>query len=258
LTFSLSGTVPAGASITAAGVFTWTPSAAGDYTFDVVVNDGSLTDSETITVSVTGGGNTAPIASFTMTKAKLVVSVNGSASSDPDGSIASYAWNFGDGGVATGVTASHTYALWGTWWVTLTVTDNLGKTGSTSQQVTVSNPPDPLPPPYNVFGYVTDGSGNPVADAIVTITDLRTGNVWMATSSNDGYAFYMVDLNSNMTGYTSGDTIRVTVTSGSLSGSASGVVGAPGNEAYLWLDVVLTPGGLSLDDGYVMARTAKT
>ncbi|MFC1875320.1 Ig-like domain-containing protein [Chloroflexota bacterium] len=55
LTFSLSGAVPTGASITSGGDFSWTPTEAqgpGSYTFDVVVSDGALTDSETITVTV--------------------------------------------------------------------------------------------------------------------------------------------------------------------------------------------------------------
>ncbi|MBI2665300.1 putative Ig domain-containing protein [Candidatus Woesearchaeota archaeon] len=66
LTYSLSGSVPAGASITSAGVFTWTPTEAqgpGSYTFDVVVSDNTspaLTDSETITVTVTEV-NVAPV-----------------------------------------------------------------------------------------------------------------------------------------------------------------------------------------------------
>ena len=58
-TFSLedgsSGLVPEGASITPGGLFTWTPTEAqgpDSYTFDVVVSDGTLTDSETITVTV--------------------------------------------------------------------------------------------------------------------------------------------------------------------------------------------------------------
>ena len=55
LAFSLAGTVPAGASITSAGAFTWTPTEAqgpGSYTFNVCVSDGPLSDCETITVTV--------------------------------------------------------------------------------------------------------------------------------------------------------------------------------------------------------------
>jgi VCBS repeat-containing protein len=52
LAYALAG-APAGASIDpTSGVFTWTPAAPGTYTFDVVVSDGSLADSETITVTV--------------------------------------------------------------------------------------------------------------------------------------------------------------------------------------------------------------
>src|SRR6185503_241352 len=53
LTFSLGAGAPAGAAITAAGAFTWTPTEAqgpGSYPITVVVSDGSLTDSEAITV----------------------------------------------------------------------------------------------------------------------------------------------------------------------------------------------------------------
>lgn len=85
-----------------------------------------------------GGTNQSPVASFSATPSGLSVSVNAGASSDPDGSIAGYAWNFGDGRTATGVTASNTYASAGTYTVTLTVTDNQGATSATTRQVTVS------------------------------------------------------------------------------------------------------------------------
>jgi len=81
--------------------------------------------------------NQLPTASFTTGATDLDLSVDGNGSSDPDGTIASYAWTFGDGGTGTGVTASHTYATGGTFTVTLTVTDNRGGTATTSQDVTV-------------------------------------------------------------------------------------------------------------------------
>jgi PKD repeat protein len=81
----------------------------------------------------TGGAvNVPPTASFTSSVSKLSVSVDGSASSDPDGTIASYAWNWGDSSTGTGATASHTYAAAGTYTITLTVTDNTGGTGGTA------------------------------------------------------------------------------------------------------------------------------
>jgi len=95
--------------------------------------------------------NQPPHASFVLTPpgtaGSLQITVDGSASSDPDGTIASYAWSFGDGTSATGASTTHTYAAAGTFTVTLTVTDNQGATSSTSQQVTVPVPGAPAPPP---------------------------------------------------------------------------------------------------------------
>ena len=86
-----------------------------------------------------------PVASFTATPASgpapLTVQFDASASSDPGGSIASYAWNFGDNTAAgAGVTVSHVYPTGGIYTVTLMVTDNVGATGSVSRQVTVTIP----------------------------------------------------------------------------------------------------------------------
>jgi len=64
-----------------------------------------------------------------------------STSSDPDGSIASYSWTFGDGATSIAQNPSHTYATGGTYTVALTVTDNQGATNSTSKNVTVNRPP---------------------------------------------------------------------------------------------------------------------
>ncbi len=88
-----------------------------------------------------GTPNQAPTASFTFSCTGLTCNFNGGASNDPDGSIANYAWNFGDGTTGSGVAPSKTYASSGTRTVTLTVTDNGGATGNTSQSVTVTAPP---------------------------------------------------------------------------------------------------------------------
>jgi PKD repeat protein len=114
-----------------------------------------------------GGGstNTPPSASFTATpssgSAPLAVAFDASASSDPGGSIATYAWNFGDGGTSsgTGVTASRTYTANGTYTVTLTVTDNLGLTASTTRTVTVSAP---NVAPTAAFQFVPTGGPAPL------------------------------------------------------------------------------------------------
>jgi subtilisin family serine protease len=86
-----------------------------------------------------GSANQPPVASFTYTCDALSCAFDASASYDPDGSLASYAWNFGDGHTATGVTANHTYAADGTYTVTLTVTDDEGATGTDAQPVSVSS-----------------------------------------------------------------------------------------------------------------------
>jgi PKD repeat protein len=81
--------------------------------------------------------NTPPTASFTFTCTALTCSFDASASSDPDGTVQAYAWDFGDGTSSTGMTASHTYAGSISYTVTLTVTDNSGATSTASQTFTL-------------------------------------------------------------------------------------------------------------------------
>jgi PKD repeat protein len=95
--------------------------------------------------------NKVPVASFTTTPTNLTVAVDGTASSDPDGTIASYAWDFGDSSTGTGATASRTFAAAGTYTVKLTVTDDKGATGSTTKTVTVTAPPPQNQPPVAAF-----------------------------------------------------------------------------------------------------------
>ena len=62
-----------------------------------------------------------------------------SASVDPNGTIVSYAWDFGDGSTGSGASVSHTFAQDGTFTVSVTVTDNDGLTDSATFTVNVTN-----------------------------------------------------------------------------------------------------------------------
>lgn len=79
----------------------------------------------------------------------LTVTVSGEDSrARKDGSIVSYSWSFEGGGTATGITVSHTFAANGTYNITLTVTDDLGATNSTTKSISVTSPQPPPPPPH--------------------------------------------------------------------------------------------------------------
>jgi serine protease len=85
-----------------------------------------------------GGGNVAPTANFSYITNALVATFT-DASSDSDGTIASRAWTFGDGGTSTATSPSHTYASAGTYSVSLKVTDNGGLTNTKTVSVTVTS-----------------------------------------------------------------------------------------------------------------------
>ncbi len=113
----------------------------------LTVTDGSgATGSVEHTVPVAPNGTTPPppdsnqppVARFTLGARNLTVSTNASTSSDPDGIITTYTWDWGDGSPANvGNVATHTYHAAGTYVVTLRVTDDDGDVAVAEETVTL-------------------------------------------------------------------------------------------------------------------------
>ncbi len=139
--------------------------APGTYTVQLTVRDNAgATDSATAQVSVAPVANQPPHAAFSYTPPNpnpgAWVHFDASASSDPDGTIVSYAWNFGDGSTGTGVSVYHQFTSAGTYGVRLTVRDNAGATDSVTHSVVVAAV---IPPPHaNAGGPYTGVVGQPV------------------------------------------------------------------------------------------------
>lgn len=84
---------------------------------------------------------TPPVVTFTYEVLDLLVMVDASASTDPDGTVVSWDWDWGDGSPhGSGVMAQHVYENSGIYTITLVITDNDGLTTEMSQDVTVTAP----------------------------------------------------------------------------------------------------------------------
>ena len=130
-------------------------------------------------VNSTAPANQPPVASFTANppsgQAPLTVSLDATASYDPDGTSLSYYWDYGDTTSGSGLTASHTYTIANTYTVMLTVTDIDGATDTATSTLTVSAPSVPpvdQPPTASLI--------NPVDNSTVS------GTVTIKVDANDG------------------------------------------------------------------------
>ena len=95
-----------------------------------------------IPIGSSSGQPTARIASNTTTGvAPLAVQLDGRGSSDPDGSLAFYNWEFGDGTTASGIAVNHVYATPGSYTARLTVIDNQGNQATATLAINVTEQP---------------------------------------------------------------------------------------------------------------------
>lgn len=133
--------------------------------------------------------NTIPEAGFTYQTNLLAVQFIDS-STDSDGSITDWSWNFGDGQTSSSQNPVYTFAAAGNYIVSLTVTDDAGGSGSTSQSITVNTEE---PPPGDIVlsgtGYKVRGKWN--TDLVWTpsgtssqVDVYRNGSLLITTNNN--------------------------------------------------------------------------
>ena len=163
---------------------------AYDVTLKVIDNNGS-TDTQTYRLTIINAPPTADAGPDQIVNNTLV-SFDGTGSSDPDGTIVSYLWDFGDGITGTGATVQHNYSTDDEYTVTLNITDNGGAHDEDTAEITV----DTVKPKTNITLDGTKGEGD-WYNSNVSILLLRSD----ATSGIDK-TYYMINQSSWKT-YTS-------------------------------------------------------
>ena len=231
---STTSTTSAPATTSTSSTTTTKPSTTSTSTSSSTTTSTSTTSSSSTTLA---GGNQAPTANagpdqFTQTLVSIVFS--GSGSSDPDGTIASYAWSFGDGTTGTGVLVTHTYATAGSYTVRLTVTDDKGATGSDTATVTVANraPTADAGPDRTVVEDTTvtfDGSGSSDLDGSIVRYDWYFGDGGTGTGVSASHVYpapgtftVMLTVTDN-NGASNSDTAVVTVNAAGGPGWATSI-----------------------------------
>ncbi len=243
---------------------------AGTYAVTLtVVDDANVSAKTTATVTVSAppqAANSPPVAVITATQVQTggaQVAFDASKSTDASATITSYAWNFGDGTTATGVSAQHDFAATGDYTVVLNVTDDKGATAQDKLLVTVVDPPQPANVP-------------PVAEISASIAKRTLHFAWDYTGTDPGLAGFKLYQNGRLActvndptlrqydcqTYVDDGQVRLWVTSFDQTGQESapsnptsydntGVFPPAGGEAPL--SVHFTPGASNDPDGTIAA-----
>ncbi|RZU74295.1 concanavalin A-like lectin/glucanase superfamily protein [Micromonospora kangleipakensis] len=133
-----------------------------------------------------GATNQPPVANLAPSCSGLVCTFSAAGSTDADGAIQDYRWDFGDGSTADTVsvpTTSHTYATAGTYPVTLTVTDDRGATGTVTVEVTVA----PVAERISFVGQAT-ANANLTTHSVVVPTSVQAGDALLLFFSQNTHA----------------------------------------------------------------------
>ncbi|MCH8991640.1 MAG: hypothetical protein IIA44_07835, partial [Acidobacteria bacterium] len=161
----------------------------GVHTITLAVTDNEGAGASDTVIVTVEAGNQFPVADAgvdqTVSDADAdgaeAVSLDGSLSSDPDGTIASYDWSEGGTTIATGATPTVSLGV-GVHTITLTVTDNDGDSGTDTVVVTVGAGPLVAGPEFRVNDDITFNQGSP------NVAVLNDGNFVIAYAGNNADA----------------------------------------------------------------------
>ena len=173
---------------------------SGTYTVYLQVTDNSDNTGST-SQNITVDDNQSPTASFvyspTTPEAGERVHFNASASTDPDGIITSWDWDFGDGRHGSGEEVNHTYTDGGTYTVVLVVTDDSGNTDSVSKTVTVTDVGTPIasftfspgnPTTSTSIAFDASASNDPDGNIQTWLWNFDDGNTGLGETINHQYS----------------------------------------------------------------------
>jgi PKD repeat protein len=174
-------------------------SAAGVYYVTLAVTDDSGAIDSDGTVAVIGLGAQPPVADPGgpyMGAVDAIMTLNGTGSSDPDGSIMAYDWDFGDGNIGSGATPSHGYSASGIYYVTLMVTDDSGEIGSNVTVAVIGSGNQPLVAdaggPYTAevdVAVAFDGTGSSDPDGSIVAYDWDFGDGSIGSGATPSHAY---------------------------------------------------------------------
>jgi BNR repeat-containing family member/PKD domain/Concanavalin A-like lectin/glucanases superfamily len=200
-----------------------------------------------------GTANAAPVAdaepAVRSGRAPLDVPFETTGSSDPDGSIASYAWDFGDGTTGTGPDPVHTYSSGGRYFPALTITDDDGASSTLVDEILVDLPAAPVVYTGGSNGTVVHGSVSPENQATSWSVEYGPTEEYGAVTSAQSLPADsdLHQVSAALPGLQAGRLYHYRLVGDNATGSASGedrvfVAGRPpGSDAYR--DAVLgTPG----------------
>lgn len=187
-----------------------------------------------------------------------VINFDAGASTDPDGALVQYRWDFGDGATGDGQVVQYAYRTSGTYPVTLTVHDNSGtetKTGSDRLMVVVNEPPvaeageDQLVTSSEVR---FDGSGSADPDGAIAGYEWDFGDGGRGAGPTPLHVYqqpgeYLVRLtvtdDSGTVRSSANDQLQVTVNAAPIADAGPDLVGAPGQELSFAAAGSLDPDG---------------